>query len=113
MKLTALHDVQLRGHIYRRGESCDYDGPVDSRIAANFSAADGSPLAQAPAPPQAAVQGAPSAQSVPDAIAKTVAVLKRDGICRQLDELGVTYPAKSNTEKLARLLLTTKGEIEP
>ena len=129
MKIIARCAVQLNGHIYSRGEACEYAGPVTERIARNFAAADGSALPASAAEPlqrgeggagesgPASAQGSGAAgddakRDTGEIVARTVATLKRDGICRQLDELGVTYPAKSETKWLAKLLLATKGEIE-
>lgn len=128
MKIIAKCAVQLNGHIYSRGEACEYSGPVTERIAQNFAAADGSMLAAEAARSDTGNGGAGESgndgagepgkggddakRDTGEIVARTVATLKRDGICRQLDELGVTYPAKSETKWLAKLLLATKGEIE-
>lgn len=136
MKIIARCAVQLNGHIYSRGEACEYTGPLTERIVQNFAAADGSVLAAEAArsdtrnggagEPGKGGAGEPgndgagepgkggddAKRDTGEIVSRTVATLKRDGICRQLDELGVTYPAKSETKWLAKLLLATKGEIE-
>ena len=123
MKILALHDVQLHGHVYRRGEVADYCGAVDARIAANFAAADGSPLSPDSAEKDASPDGkdAPPDGELPlgkppldeDALVKrTLDTLKREGVMRQLDDMGITYPANAKSTFLARLLLMGKGEIK-
>ena len=121
MKILALHDVQLHGHVYRRGEVADYCGAVDARIAANFAAADGSPLSPDSAEKGGAAKEAPPDGELPlgnppldeDALVKrTLDTLKREGVMRQLDDMGITYPANAKSTFLARLLLMGKGEIK-
>ncbi len=123
MKILALHDVQLHGHVYRRGEVADYCGVVDARIAANFAAADGSPLS-----PDSAEKGGAAKEAPPDGkeappdgelpldedalVKRTLDALKREGVMRQLDDMGITYPANAKSTFLARLLLMGKGEIK-
>ena len=114
MKIIARYAVEVGGHIYSKGDALEWNGPVTRRIAANFRAEDGSPLT---------VDGDPAANAAPAAetpktdgrrevIARTVAALKRDGICRALDWMHLAYSTKSSTEYLARLLLVNRGEIE-
>lgn len=45
-------------------------------------------------------------------VATTIRSLKKDGIMRKLDELGVTYPADAKVEFLARLYLMAQGELK-
>lgn len=110
MLIKAKYGVELGGHIYRKGETCDFKGAVTPRIKDNFTAADGSALAvgAGDAPEDVAC----AASTDEDKIEKTVATLKRDGITRQLEAMNITYSAKSRTDYLAKLLLMAKGEIE-
>ena len=147
MKLIAKYNVQVRGHIYCKGEAMEWPDPLTPRIIANFTAADGRELAlpqppakdgqEAPPPPAKDGQEAPpppakDGQEAPppngelpldpqpkdgdvdeDALVKrTLDALKREGVMRQLDELGVTYPANAKGTFLAKLLLMSKGEIK-
>lgn len=122
MKLIAKYNVQVRGHIYAKGEAMEWDGPLTPRIIGNFTAADGSSLA-APdgvqeAPPQTKNGELPLDPPPPEAadedalVKRTLDALKRDGVMRQLDEMGITYPANAKGTFLARLLLMGKGEIK-
>ena len=126
MKLIAKYNVQVRGHIYTKGEAMEWDGPITPRILANFTAADGRELAL-PQPPAKDGQEAPpptpcelpldpqpkDGDMDEDALVKrTLDALKRDGVMRQLDEMGITYPANAKSTFLARLLLMGKGEIK-
>lgn len=118
MKIIAKNVVQLGGHIYGRGEACEYNGPLTERIIANFTAADGGVLSVTPVGPDAEsgerggerLKGEPGECGV-DIIERTIDTLKREGIARQLDEMGVTYPPNANTKYLAKLLLISKGEL--
>ncbi len=115
MKIIAKFQVQLNGHVYSRGEACEYGGPVTDRIAYNFTKDDGSPLVKDGDQMELKLEPPPDESAGKDAdetVRRTVDALKRDGICRQLDEMGVTYPAKAKTDYLARLLLASKGEID-
>ena len=144
MKLIAKFNVQVRGHIYCKGEAMEWPDPLTPRIIANFTAADGRELAlpqpqpkdgqEAPPPngelpldpqPKDGQEAPPPNGELPldpqpkdgdvdvDALVqRTLEVLKRDGVMRQLDELGVTYPANAKNVFLARLLLMSKGEIK-
>lgn len=113
MKIYAKFPVQLNGHIFSKGEACEYGGPVTRRIVDNFVDAEGRALS---------VSGDSDGQhgsrgNDPDGarkmiIEKTVEVLGKDGVCLQLDGLGVTYNPKSKVEELAELLLVTKGELQ-
>jgi hypothetical protein len=132
MKLIAKYNVQVRGHIYTKGEAMECDGPLTPRIVANFTAKDGSSLfvgqTDEPRGPKGDM-GAPGDKGTPgelpldpqpkdgdmgeDALVKrTLDALKRDGVMRQLDEMGITYPANAKGTFLARLLLMGKGEIK-
>lgn len=110
MQIKAKYGVELCGHIYRKGETCDFKGAVTPRIKDNFTAADGSPLTIGAGDAESPVASEVSGDE--DKIAKTVATLKRDGITRQLEAMNITYSSKSRTEYLAKLLLMAKGEIE-
>ena len=125
MKLIAKYNVQVRGHIYAKGEAMEWDGPLEPRIIANFAAADGRELSLPQPPtdgqdnPQPTTPGElPLGMTPPetvdeDALVKrTLDTLKRDGVMRQLDEMGVTYQANAKSTFLARLLLMSKGEIK-
>ena len=142
MMIIAKCPVQLNGHIYRKGEKAEYKGAIDARIAACFAAENGTalrisevppqvdtppPQGDTPPPPQGDTptpqgdtppppQGDtlfPDSEPSPDELVKrTIAALRRDGVMRQLDEMGVTYPANAKNDYLARLLLVSKGEIK-
>ena len=45
-------------------------------------------------------------------VATTIRSLRKEGLQRKLDELGVTYPAEAKVEFLARLYLMTQGELK-
>lgn len=129
MEIKATFSVELGGHIYSKGEILKgFVGVVTQRIADNFRYADGTPLKVgetigARAVPTAKEEGGkespqtseaqPSTEVVGDEekIAKTVEVMKRDGIKLALEQMGITYPPKAKTEYLAKLLLMGKGEI--
>ncbi len=116
MTIKAKYSVELGGHIYRRGETAEWDGAVTPRIAANFTATDGTPLKADEATKDGAedAQGAGGAEAAPsdaEIVRRTVDALKRDGIRRALEAAGVSYSNKSSTEYLARLLLVARGEI--
>lgn len=113
MKIIARFHAQLGGHVYAPGEACEFDGPVTARIAYNFAAEDGSSLAPDVAGMAGAAEG-PACDARADEkalVERTVAALKRDGICRALDDMNISYSAKSSTAYLARLLLVNRGEI--
>lgn len=113
MKIVARRLVQLDGHICRKGEARDYTGPIDERIAANFTAADGSPLAEADcAGADGALPGMAAALDENGLVDRTVKALRREGICQQLDAMNITYNTSSNTRYLAKLLLVNKGELK-
>ena len=124
MKIIAKFQVQLNGHVYARGEACEYNGPVTDRIAHNFTREDGEPLVKEGDQMElglergtgngesASAEATADRRGTDETVRRTVDALKRDGICRQLDEMGVTYPAKAKTDYLARLLLASKGEID-
>ena len=113
MKITAKRSAQVAGFgIVGRGRTIDLpEDRIDDRIAALFVRADGEPLS-ATATPEAASRAASDADGDVDKIARTVEVMKREGIMQALDGMGVTYAPHSKTSYLAKLLLVTKGEIE-
>lgn len=114
MKIIAKRSVQLNGHIYDKGETAEYDGPIDDRIAALFTAADGSPLSDSQLVRRSLGEdGSPTSPTSPgDRIDKLVASLGRNGIVQKLEDLGCTYHPNMNTKTLAKLLLQQQGEIE-
>lgn len=132
MKIIAKTPVQLGGHIYERGEACEYDGPVTARIAANFTAETGAALEVGDAAKAARSEkgeGAPhsekseepgggaqgelfDANDVQARIDKTIQVLGRQGIMQALEDMGITYQANASNKHLAKLLLTSQGEIK-
>ena len=113
MKIYAKFPVQLNGHIFSKGEVCEYDGPVTQCIVDNFVDAEGKALSvSGDSDSQHGARGNDPDGARKMIIEKTVEVLGKDGICLQLDGLGVTYNPKSKVEKLAELLLVTKGELE-
>lgn len=132
MKIIAKTNVQLFGHIYARGESCEYDGPVTARIAANFTTETGGALEVGEAAKAARSEkgeGTPLSEKGEDAggeaqgelfgandvqarIEKTIQVLGRQGIMQALEDMGITYQANASNKYLAKLLLTSQGEIK-
>ena len=132
MKIIAKTPVQLGGHIYERGEACEYDGPVTARIAANFTdetgaalevgeaakaarsdMGEGAPLSEKGEEPGGGAQGELfGANDVQARIDKTIQVLGRQGIMQALDDMGITYQANASNKHLAKLLLTSQGEIK-
>lgn len=151
MKIIAKTPVQLGGHIYERGEECEYGGAVTARIAANFTdetgraltvgakdgagapnpgggkgAKDGAGAAnlggegektgQSPEPQGTQTGGAQGelfdANDVQARIDKTIQVLGRQGIMQALEDMGITYQANASNKHLAKLLLTSQGEIK-
>ena len=123
MKIIAKTNVQLFGHIYARGESCEYDGPVTARIAANFTDETGGALEVGDAAKAARSEkgedaggGAQGelfdANDVQARIEKTIQVLGRQGIMQALEDMGITYQANASNKHLAKLLLTSQGEIK-
>ena len=132
MKIIAKTPVQLGGHIYERGEACEYDGPVTARIAANFTDKTGAALEVGEAAKAARSEkgeGAPHSEKGEDAggeaqgelfdandvqarIDKTIQVLGRQGIMQALEDMGITYQANASNKHLAKLLLTSQGEIK-
>jgi len=135
MTIIARRSVQLKGHIYSKGEPAEWNGPIDSRIAANFMTKDGKDLmvstgngkpetgngekgASADKGQPANEQGAekPAGEKGGDKITlerieKLVKELGRKGIEQKLDELGVGYRPKMNESQLALLLLQQQGEV--
>ena len=112
MKLIAKHNVQVRGHIYAKGEAMEWDGPVTPRIIANFTAEDGSSPVATDAAQETPPQPPPDGVDEDALVKRTLDALKREGVMRQLDEMGVTYQANAKSTFLARLLLMSKGEIK-
>lgn len=137
MKIIAKTPVQLGGHIYERGEACEYDGPVTARIAANFTdetgraltvgakdragaanpnGGEGEKTGQSPEPQGTQTGGAQGelfdANDVQARIDKTIQVLGRQGIMQALEDMGITYQANASNKHLAKLLLTSQGEIK-
>ena len=111
MKIIARHNVQLRGHIYAKGEAVEWDGPVTSRIADSFTSEDGTRL-EADADSADGADPARQDGSGVDIVERTIAVLGRDGIMRQLDGMGISYPPTAASKYLAKLLLVQKGELD-
>ncbi len=70
------------------------------------------PQGDTPPPPQGDTLFPDSEPSPDELVKRTIAALRRDGVMRQLDEMGVTYPANAKNDYLARLLLVSKGEIK-
>lgn len=121
MTIKARFPVEVGGHIYRRGETCEWAQPVTPRIADNFTAADGSPLVPDGTAAASAAQGAAASRAdaakereaaVKAAVRRTVEAMGRDGIRRALDAMNVTYSSAANTERLARTLLASRGECD-
>ena len=132
MKIIAKTPVQLGGHIYERGEACEYDGPVTARIAANFTDETGAALAVGEAAKAARSEkgeGAPHSEKGEDAggeaqgelfgandvqarIDKTIQVLGRQGIMQALEDMNIPFQSNASNKHLAKLLLTSQGEIK-
>ena len=116
MIIKAKSSVQLRGHIYRKGEAAEWNGAITPRIAALFTLENGAPLVAESADGKKdepdTQETAPDVPTADELIKRTVGALKRDGIIRQLDGMGVTYAPSANTKYLAKLLLMSKGEIK-
>lgn len=117
MTLVARYATEVGGHIYAKGDRLDWSGAVPARIAANFRREDGSAVEPTKTDDGSARKGTPERRTatVPtpaDVVARTIGSLKRDGICRELDGMGITYSPKSSTEYLARLLLVNRGEMK-
>lgn len=136
MTIIAKRSVQLKGHIYSKGEAAEWNGPVDSRIAANFMTKDGKELfvtaeeigsakgargepgmpankgqgAEAGQPEKKSEQGGDNEKSL-ERIEKLVKQLGEKGIKQKLDDLGVPYPPKMAVKQLALLLLQQQGEV--
>lgn len=112
MKIVAKFPVELGGHIYRKGEALDYGGVVTQRIADNFRNPDGTMIKVSTSAEELGNGGDDGKPTKEDKIAKTVNVLKREGIIQALEGMGITYSPKAKTDYLAKLLLINKGEIE-
>ena len=52
------------------------------------------------------------ANDVQARIDKTIQVLGRQGIMQALEDMGITYQANASNKHLAKLLLTSQGEIK-
>lgn len=126
MTIIAKRSVQLKKHIYSKGEAAEWDGPIDSRIAANFVTKDGKELQVASAngekdKGQAGEKkdakealgdaGKPAGEVLSERIEKLLKEIGRKGIEQKLDELGIQYRAKMNDGQLALLLLQQQGEV--
>lgn len=132
MKIIAKTPVQLGGHIYERGEACEYDGPVTARIAANFTDETGAALEVGDAAKAARSEkgeGTPRSEKGEDAggeaqgelfgendvqarIDKTIQVLGRQGIMQALEDMNIPFQSNASNKHLAKLLLTSQGEIK-
>lgn len=60
----------------------------------------------------AAAEAREKADAEEKMVANTIRSLKKDGIMRKLDGMGVTYPADAKVDFLARLYLMSQGEIK-
>ena len=132
MKIIAKTPVQLGGHIYERGEACEYDGPVTARIAANFTDETGAALevgGAAKAARSEKGEGTPHSEKgegaggeaqgelfgendVQARIDKTIQVLGRQGIMQALEDMNIPFQSNASNKHLAKLLLTSQGEIK-
>ena len=127
MTIIAKRSVQLKGHIYSKGEAAEWNGPIDSRIAANFMTKDGKDLAVSTGNGEPGTgngeKGAPADKGQSEGekggdknislerIDNLIKKLGRKGIEQKLDELGVGYRPKMNDSQLALLLLQQQGEV--
>lgn len=131
MTIIARRSVQLKGHIYSKGEPAEWNGPIDSRIAANFMTKDGKDLEVTPANKEGEKEsegitgekgtpgdiGQPTGENGGDKnlslerIDNLLKKLGRKGIEQKLDELGVGYRPKMSDSQLALLLLQQQGEV--
>lgn len=129
MTIIAKRSVQLKGHIYSKGEPAEWNGPIDSRIAANFMTKDGKDLVVSTGNEE---KGSPADKGQPaneqgaekpagekggdknislERIDNLIKKLGRKGIEQKLDELGVGYRPKMADSQLALLLLQQQGEV--
>lgn len=137
MTIIARRSVQLKGHIYSKGEPAEWNGPIDSRIAANFMTKDGKDLKISTGNREWGTgngeKGTPGDKGQPaneqgagekpagekggdknlslERIDNLLKKLGRKGIEQKLDELGVGYRPKMNDSQLALLLLQQQGEV--
>lgn len=113
MKIIARCRVELDGHIYSKGEPCEFDGVVTPRVAANFVGADGGRLAVAGAADARPADGNPAgpADDAKAKVAKAVSVMGRRGVMQSLEAMGITFSPNAKTDYLAKLMLMNKGEI--
>ena len=129
MIIIAKYGCQLEGRIYERGSEVEYDGPITSRIAHNFTDADGKPLkvedkgernegtetqggtksVQPPTPADPEKEKAAKAKELVEKLAKT---MNREALTAKLDEMGVTYKATHKNTDLAKLILRQQGVID-
>lgn len=129
MIIIAKYGCQLEGRIYERGSEVEYDGPITSRIAHNFTDADGKPLkvadmgernegtetqggtksVQPPPPADPEKEKAAKAKELVEKLAKT---MNREALTAKLDEMGVTYKATHKNTDLAKLILRQQGVID-
>lgn len=128
MKIIAKTNVQLGGHIYARGEACEYDGAVTARIAANFTDETGAALKVCGGTDnggRGSAEDAPrtdngggaqgelfGANDVQARIDKTVQALGRQGIMQALEDMNIPFQSNASNKHLAKLLLTSQGEIK-
>ena len=106
MTIIAKRSVQLKGHIYSKGEAAEYDGPVDSRIAELFTDKDGKALVV-----DKERSGKDGGDKKLERVEALLRKLGRKGIEQKLDELGVSHAPKMADTQLAALLLQQQGEI--
>ena len=129
MIIIAKYGCQLEGRIIERGSEVEYGGPVTSRIAHNFTDADGHPLKvedkversegeethggtkgdKTPPPADPEKEKAAKAKELVEKLAKT---MNREALTAKLDEMGVTYKATHKNTDLAKLILRQQGVIE-
>lgn len=114
MKIIATKRCQLDGRIYDVGQALEYEGPITSRVAYNFRAADGSALTADGTKAVKIKEVKPKSAEDEDAakIKATLNVMNRDQLIAKLDELGVAYKANARTDFLAKLLLRQQGAID-
>ena len=129
MIIIAKYGCQLEGRIYERGSEVDYDGPITSRIAHNFTDADGKPLKITGGTEAASVGtdgtkggSAPSNENVDpekekaakakELVEKLAKTMNREALTAKLDEMGVTYKATHKNTDLAKLILRQQGVID-
>lgn len=129
MIIIAKYGCQLGGRIYERGSEVDYDGPVTSRIAHNFTDANGYPLkVTGGAAADSGGKGGSEGGAAPDKekadperekaakakelVEKLAKTMNREALTAKLDEMGVTYKATHKNTDLAKLILRQQGVID-